>query len=76
MVTLFDCCSFDENWYLVEMTLNVAPDDVPFAGIVVPEEGVDPGDQHGCVRCNSRYGRLSYKAIASPQGRGNLPGDS
>ena len=44
MVTLFNCFSFDENWYLVEMALNVAPDDVAFDEILVPEEGMDPDD--------------------------------
>ena len=44
MVTLFNCFCFDENWYLVEMALNVAPDDVAFDEIVVPEEGMKPSD--------------------------------
>ena len=44
MVTLFNSYSFDENCYLVEMALNVAPDDVAFDEILVPEEGMGPDD--------------------------------
>ena len=42
MVTLFNCYSFNEEWYLVEMALAVPPEKINFAGIVVPEEGVAP----------------------------------
>lgn len=44
MVTLFNCFSFNEEWYLVEMALAVPPEKIDFEGIVVPEEGVAPGD--------------------------------
>lgn len=44
MVTLFHCYSFDEHWYLVELALSVAPGEIDFGGIVVPEEGVRESD--------------------------------
>ena len=44
MVTLYNCFSFNEEWYLVEMGLAVPPEEIDFEGIVVPEEGVDPDD--------------------------------
>lgn len=44
MITLYNCYSFNEEWYLIEMALTVPPEEVPFDKIVVPEEGLDPGD--------------------------------
>ena len=37
----FGCYDFNDEWYLVEMVLNEAPSKIDWAGIVVPEEGVD-----------------------------------
>ena len=41
MVTLFNCYSFNDEWYLVEMALQVPPKKIQFSRIVVPEEGVN-----------------------------------
>ena len=40
MVTLFNCFSFNDEWYLVEMALSVPAKDIDFCKIVVPEEGI------------------------------------
>ena len=44
MVTLFNCFSFNKEWYLVEMAFTVSPQDIDFGKIVVPEEGVRESD--------------------------------
>ena len=44
MVNLFNCFSFNEEWYLVEMALAIPPKDINFNKIVVPEEGVKESD--------------------------------
>ena len=44
MVTLFNCFSFNEEWYLVEMALTIPPQEIEFDKIVVPEEGVNERD--------------------------------
>ena len=44
MVTFFHCFNFNEDWYLVEMGLNLPPRAIPFDEIVVPEEGVRRSD--------------------------------
>jgi len=44
MVTLFNCFSFNDEWYLVEMALAIPPKDIKFNRIVVPEEGVKESD--------------------------------
>lgn len=44
MVTLFNCFSFNDEWYLVEMALTIPPQEILFNKIVVPEEGVDERD--------------------------------
>ena len=44
MVTLFNCFSFNEQWYLVEMALAIPPEEINFGKIVVPEEGAAPRD--------------------------------
>lgn len=41
MVTLFNCFSYNEEWYLVEMALAIPPNEIAFEEITVPEEGVD-----------------------------------
>lgn len=41
MVTLFNCFSYNDEWYLVEMALTIPPKDIDFIKIVVPEEGLD-----------------------------------
>lgn len=43
----FGCYDFNDEWYLVEMVLNEAPSKIDWAGIVVPEEGVD----NSCWQC-------------------------
>ena len=40
MVTLFKSFNFSEEWYLVEMALDIPPEDIQFNKIVVPEEGI------------------------------------
>ena len=40
MVTEFHSYNFNENWYLVEMALEIPADEINFDEIVVPEEGV------------------------------------
>ena len=44
MVTLFNCFSFNDEWYLVEMALTIPPQEIEFNKIVVPEEGVKERD--------------------------------
>ena len=44
MVTTFNCFSFNDEWYLVEMALSIPPKDIKFNKIVVPEEGVKESD--------------------------------
>lgn len=44
MVTTFNCFSFNDEWYLVEMALSIPPKDINFNEIVVPEEGVKKSD--------------------------------
>ena len=44
MVTLFNCFSFSDEWYLVEMALTVPPQEIKFNKIVVPEEGIKERD--------------------------------
>ncbi len=41
MVTLFNCYSYNDEWYLVEMALTIPPNEIEFIKIVVPEEGVE-----------------------------------
>lgn len=41
MVTLFNCFSFNDEWYLVEMALNIPPEDIDFMNMVVPEDELD-----------------------------------
>lgn len=43
MVTLFNCFSYNEEWYLVEMELSIPPEEIAFDEILVPEEGVERG---------------------------------
>lgn len=40
MVTEFNCFNFNDEWYLVEMALNIPPKDIRFDKIVVPEKGI------------------------------------
>ena len=44
MVTEFSCYSFNDEWYLVEMSLSIPPKDIAFNKIVVPEKGVKESD--------------------------------
>ena len=44
MVTSFNCFGFNDEWYLVEMVLEIPPKDINFNKIVVPEEGVAESD--------------------------------
>ncbi len=43
MVTLYNCFSYNPEWYLIEMALDIPPKEIEFGKIVVPEEGVDEG---------------------------------
>ena len=44
MVTSFNCFSFNDEWYLIEMILEIPPKDIKFDKMVVPEEGVAESD--------------------------------
>ena len=44
MVTLFNCFSFNDEWYLVEMALALPAQEIQFNKIVVPEDGVKESD--------------------------------
>ena len=44
MVTLFNCFTFNDEWYLIEMALAIPPQEIQFDQIVVPEEGVKESD--------------------------------
>ena len=44
LVDFYDCYSFHDEWYLVEMLLNVPSSQIDWSGIVVPENGVDKSD--------------------------------
>lgn len=41
MVTLFNCFSYNDQWYLVEMALSIPPSEIAFDEILVPEEDVE-----------------------------------
>ena len=44
MVTLFNCFHYNDEWYLVEMALNIPAREIQFNKIVVPQEGVKEQD--------------------------------
>ena len=44
MVTLFNCFSFNDEWYLVEMALAIPPKNINFDKFVVPEESIAERD--------------------------------
>ena len=44
MVTEFNCFSFNDEWYLVEISLDIPAQDIKFDEIVVPENDVPEMD--------------------------------
>ena len=44
MVSVFNCFSFNDEWFLVEMLLSIPPTEIRFDQIVVPEEGIPKED--------------------------------
>ena len=44
MVTEFNCFNFNDEWYLVEMSLAIPPQDIAFDEIVVPEDDLPEMD--------------------------------
>lgn len=44
VVSLFECYDFNEIWYLVEMSLSVAPFEIDWSGFVVPDKELDSSD--------------------------------
>ncbi len=44
MVTVFNCFSFNDEWFLVEMVLSIPPTEIRLDQIVVPEEGIPKED--------------------------------
>jgi hypothetical protein len=44
MVAEFNCFNFNDEWYLVEMLLEVSPQDIEFDEFVVPEDDVPETD--------------------------------
>ena len=43
-VKFYECYDFNEDWYLIEMMLEVPAFDIDWMGICVPEEGVRKAD--------------------------------
>lgn len=43
-VMFYDCYSYDDEWYLVEMLLDVPSSEIDWGDIVVPEDGTDESD--------------------------------
>ena len=43
-VDFYRCHHFNDEWYLIEMVLNVRPSEIDWSGIVAPEDGVKESD--------------------------------
>lgn len=44
IVEEYNCYRYNEEWYLIEMVLNIKPSDILFDEFVVPEKGVQPNN--------------------------------
>lgn len=44
IVEEYNCYRYNEEWYLIEMVLNIKPSNILFDEFVVPEKGVQPNN--------------------------------
>lgn len=44
VVEEYNCYRYNEEWYLIEMILNIKPSNILFDEFVVPEKGVQPNN--------------------------------